>query len=90
MTLEEFHDYLKTLPVEDQVVYLRYKYSFEDEWTYSNELLCVDMNVEDFYVWLRDWREGEEDVEVLGCIALSDVNVPTFEWRIWDNKLTDK
>lgn len=80
MTLEEFNDYLKTLPyIEAQVVYMRYKYSWQNEWEYSNELLNVDMNVSGYYVWDNDWHEGQEDVEILGCIALSDIKIKTFE-----------
>ncbi len=80
MTIDEFNRYLQTLPlIEDQIVYLRYKYDWEDEWTYSNEILEVDMNVENFYCWLKDWNEGQQDIEILGCIAVSDINVPSFD-----------
>lgn len=81
MTIKEFAKYLKTKDIETQIVYLRYKYSWEDTWTYSNEILKVDMrvDVDSFYTWMSDWNEGQEDVEILGCIAVSDVEVPLFK-----------
>ena len=79
MTIDEFDKHLQTLAyIEDQLVYLRYKYEWENEWQYDNELLIVDMNVEGYYCWLKDWNEGQQDVEILGCIAISDINVPMF------------
>ena len=79
MSIKEFFKYLDHVPIETRIVYLRYKYSHEDCWTYSNEILEVDMNVDGFYIWLNDWNEGQQDVEILGCIAVSDVEVPLFE-----------
>lgn len=81
MTIEEFfNDYLKALPyIEDQLVYIKYKYSWETEWTYSNEILEADGSVDGYYIWLTDWDEGQEDVEILGCIAISDIEVPEFD-----------
>ena len=79
MSLDEFYKWLEKQPVlEDKLVYMRYKYSWEDRWTYSNEYLEVDMNVDGYYIWLNDWNEGQEDVEILGCIDVSDIDVPLF------------
>ena len=81
MSIKEFFKHLETKDIETQIVYLRYKYSWEDTWTYSNEILKVDMrvNADEFYTWMNDWNEGQEDIEILGCIAVSDVEVPLFE-----------
>lgn len=79
MSIKEFFKYLETKDIETQIVYLRYKYSWEDDWIYSNQILKVDMSVDGFYIWSSDWNEGQEDVEVLGFIAVSDVEVPLFE-----------
>ena len=79
MSIKDFFKYLETKDIEDQIVYLRYKYSWEDDWTYSNQILEVDMSVDGFYIWNSDWNEGQEDVEVLGFIAVSDVEVPLFK-----------
>ena len=76
MDIKEFFKYLETKDIETQIVYLRYKYSWEDTWTYSNEILEVDTSVDGFYIWNSDWNEGQEDIEILGCIAVSDVEVP--------------
>ena len=78
MTEAKFDEWLETQPIEDKLVYLKYKYSHEEEWTFSNEILEVDMSVDGCYVWLNDWDEGQQDVEILGCIAISDIDVPAF------------
>ena len=79
MNLEVFKEWLERQPIEDKLVYMRYKYSWEIEWIYSNEILEVDMSVDGYYIWLKDWDEGQEDIEILGCIAIGDIDVPMFE-----------
>ena len=79
MSLEEFHEWLKYQPVKAKLVYMRYKYSCEDRWTVSNEYLDVDTSVDGYYIWLNDWWEGQEDVEILGCVDVSEIDVPLFE-----------
>ena len=79
MTLDEFHKWLEKQPIEDKLVYMRYKYSWEDKWSYANEYLKVDMSVEGYYIWLYDWDEGQENVEILGCISVDDIDVPLFK-----------
>lgn len=79
MTLQEFHEYLKTQDIEDKIVHMRYKYSWEDEWTYSNEILEVDMSVDGYYIWNNDWDEGQDEIQILGCVSVSDIDVPDFE-----------
>ena len=88
MTLDEFFEWLKTQIIETMIVSLRYKYSWEEEWTYSNEILEIDFSIssDDFYIWLNDWDEGQTDVEVLGCIPLSEVVVSPFDMRGKDSE----
>ena len=81
MTENGFSKWLETQPVEDKIVSIRYKYLHEKEWTQSNEVLEVDMSADGYYVWLNDWYEGQEDVEILGCIPVSDINVPIFDCK---------
>lgn len=79
MRMKEFKKYLESLEsIETQIVYIRYKYSWEENWTYSNEILEVDMNADGYYVLASDWNEGQEDIEILGCISLDDIFVPEF------------
>ena len=75
MTLQQFDELLDTLPLEDYVVRLKYKYTCEEEYTYSNELLLV--NSAFGYEWNNDWHEGQEDVEVLGWLRIDEVKIPT-------------
>jgi len=79
MSLEEFNEWLKTQPLKDKLVYMKYKYSFEDEWITSNEYLEADPNARGYYAWLNDWYDGQEDVEILGCVDVSEIDVPLFE-----------
>ena len=79
MNLEEFHEWLKKQPIEDKIVYIKYKYSWEDRYTMQNEYLEVDMRVNGYYIWLNDWNEGQEDVEILGCIDVNKIDVPLFK-----------
>lgn len=79
MKESDFYEWLETQPVEDKIVSIKYKYSHEKEWTQSNEILEVDLSYEDVYVWLDDWDEGQQDIEILGCISVSDINVPIFD-----------
>ena len=77
MSLKEFFEYLERQTIGIKIVSMRYKYSFETEWTYDNEILDVNSELE--YEWLNDWNEGQQCVEILGCIDLGDVKVPLFE-----------
>lgn len=83
MTLDKFSKWLDMRPIETMIVHLRCKYSHEDEWTYLNELLIPEVNPSvvqphEYYVWKNDWWEGQQDVDILGCIPVFDVDVPKF------------
>ena len=82
MTLEEFHKIVDERSYKPAVylVHLRYKYSFEKEWTDSNQLYIFDEYAPiGYYVWENDWHEGQEDVEVLGFIDKDDIVVPDYK-----------
>lgn len=76
MSREQFFKWLDEQPIDDKIVRIRYKYSIDREWTYSNEVLEF---CDSDYVWLNDWWEGQEEVEILGCISLDNVEVPEFK-----------
>lgn len=63
-------DFLRT----DYIVRLKYKYDWEKDYTFSNEYLEYSGN-DDSWLWLNDWNEGQTDVEVIGYVAIEDVNV---------------
>lgn len=79
MTLEEFYKWLQTQPIEDKIVYIKYKYSWEEKWTYDNQILEVESENDTHYEWLTDWNEGQDDVWVLGCMSISKIDIPIFE-----------
>jgi len=78
MTINEFNEWLLSQPIMDKLVRVRYKYSSNVNWVYSIEYLMVDLHSEDLYAWLYDWDEGQQDIEVLGCIDVKDIDVPLF------------
>lgn len=45
------------------LIYLRYKYDYEKEWTYSIE--AADCGFPIGLTWFNDWWEGQQDVEYI-------------------------
>jgi len=84
MTREEFWDYINGPEIVRQVyiVHIRQKYTESGKWEYTNEVLEPDS--EGGFIWRNDWHEGQKYVEILGCIAVSDVDVPDFEEEIYN------
>lgn len=76
MTLEEFDRELEKRPIEPLIVRLKWKYKWEKEYTYSNEILDYE---DDHYVWLNDWDEGQDEVYVVGFIPIADIEVPEYK-----------
>lgn len=76
MTLDELFEILNkpTIIHQDYIVKLKYRYSFEERYTIENQILEYDGS-ENEYIWLDDWNEGQDDVEVLGYIAVQDVQI---------------
>ena len=71
MTDEELNNYIAEKDDDSFLVYLRYKYDFEKEWTYSME--CAAWNAyEDAVCWLNDWYEGQQNVEYLAISKLGE------------------
>lgn len=66
-----FFKLLPTLPIDDYVIRLMLKYNHEKEYQYSNELLLYDGS---HYYWDNDWDEGQQSVEVIGYISVSEVD----------------
>ena len=71
ITEEELNDYMEENKDGSFFVYLRYKYDFEEEWTYSIE--CASYDYCRFTVcWLNDWYEGQQNVEYLAISKLGE------------------
>lgn len=71
ITEEELNDYMEENGDGSFFVYLRYKYDFEEEWTYSIE--CALYDYCKFTVcWLNDWYEGQQNVEYLAISKLGE------------------
>jgi len=54
----------------DVLVYLRYRYDCEKNWTYSIEFATSD--AWDTIIWANDWWEGQEHVEYLGVCEIDE------------------
>lgn len=78
MTLNDFYDWLKAQPLQDKLVHIIYKYPWEDNWIEANEYLEVNIDCND-YIWLKDWFEGQDDVVILGCIDVDEIEIPLFK-----------
>lgn len=61
-TEDDLYKYICNHGRRDALVYLRYKYDFEEKWTYETEAVGVDDNG---ICWFNDWDEGQENIEFL-------------------------
>ena len=71
MTLDEFYNLIDKLKADrfPLIVKLKYKYNHETEYTVSTEILDY---YDDMYVWVNDWYEGQQDVQILTWITAED------------------
>lgn len=71
MTLDEFYDLVDNLKVDrfPLIVKLKYKYYHETEYTVSTEILDY---YDDMYIWVNDWCEGQQDIQVIAWISAED------------------
>lgn len=76
MTVEQFEE--KVLEGDAAISYyivrIRYKYSWQNFYTISNEIYYFDGEVGCF-CWFNDWNEGQDIVEVVGYVADEDIIV---------------
>ena len=56
------------------IVRIRYKYSWENSYTISNEIYYFD-DCAGCWCWFNDWYEGQDIVEVVGFVADEDIIV---------------
>lgn len=65
--------------VFDCIVYLRYRYDHEKDWTYAHEILTFNGS-KCACEWLNDWYEGQQHVEYIGMIPIDSIPEEVF-WR---------
>ena len=56
------------------IVRIRYRYSWENSYTVSNEIYYFD-GCTGCWCWFNDWYEGQDIVEVIGYVADEDIIV---------------
>ena len=73
--------YIKFGYVLDFVVRIRLKYNSETKYREYNELLYNDGQnwLQPNLVWQNDWWEGEQSVELIGCIPIDELEYPYNE-----------
>lgn len=90
MTLYEFEKYMDNSKVlrTTYIVHLRMKYDYETEWEHTNELFewenGDDKDYPEGWYWVNDWDEGQDQVEVLGCMDINEIEVENiFPQEAW-------
>jgi hypothetical protein len=73
MKYNDFLNKLDDMMLGEYIVEVHYKYSYEDAFTVSNEILTIEA---DGITWLNDWWEGQEDVFIGGFIRVDALNIP--------------
>lgn len=53
------------------IVYLRYKYTNDKQWSYSFESVELDYT-NHCLCWFNDWYEGQQDVEYIAITKISE------------------
>ena len=76
MTVEQFEEkVLEGSAISSYyIVRIRYKYSWENSYTISNEIYYFD-GCAGCWCWFDDWYEGQDIVEVIGYVADEDIIV---------------
>ena len=76
MTVEQFEEKVLEGSVISSyyIVRLRYRYSWENSYTISNEIYYFD-GCAGCWCWFNDWYEGQDIVEVVGYVADEDIIV---------------
>ena len=71
MSLDKFYDLVDKLKADrfPLIVKLKYKYNHETEYTVSTEILDY---YDDMHIWVNDWYEGQQDIQVLTWITAED------------------
>lgn len=72
--LKEFNKWLESQKQRDYLVKVAYKYSFDARFHIENIVLEYDSN-NNCYVWTYDFLEGHEDVFIIACAPIEDIDV---------------
>lgn len=59
----------------DYLCHILYGYKDTRDYFTSNELLLWDDEIHG-HVWLNDWWEGQDYIEILGYIKIDEIKVP--------------
>ena len=77
MTLKEFYKFIEDKPLGDKIVWLKYKYDYEERYDYSCQVLLYE--AANGYSWLNDWYEMQDNVVILGYIDVDQIPYELFE-----------
>lgn len=89
MSLEEFEKHMDSNFIVRQtyIVRIRQRYSdsIDNRWEYTNELFTWENGDHGIYDWFwdNDWNEGQDEIEILGCVGLDDLQIPNVFPEEW-------
>lgn len=78
MDINTFYNEIENGEACDYVVRIRLKYSHESGYRETNELLLFEpsgLPSGNDFVWLRDWHEGEESVQIVGYVKVHEIKI---------------
>lgn len=52
------------------VVYLKYKYDYEEEYVYTAQPCSITWGGNTAIMWFNDWWEGQQDVEYISVMGM--------------------
>lgn len=52
------------------VVYLKYKYDYEEEYIYTAQPCSITWGGNTVIIWFNDWWEGQQDVKYISIMAI--------------------
>lgn len=52
------------------VVYLKYKYDYEEEYVYTAQPCNITWGGNTVIMWFNDWWEGQQDVEYISVMGI--------------------
>lgn len=77
-----YDEFLKLdLPRTDYIVIIRLRYDNEKEWRETVQVLEYDFT-SDTHVWISDWHEGEQHIEVVAAVPLEYIRPDMFGGNI--------
>lgn len=79
ISLDDFYQQINEGEACDYIVRIRLKYNHEKEAREINQILLFEpgnLPSGNDFVWLNDWDEGEEYIEIVGYLKVPEIEIP--------------